>query len=93
MATLTLTFDKATYTKGELITATLAIAGADDVPSRTDTFPATGKVTLDGAVIQALAPFSVFTPAVTHTRTGHQVTAAGYTFTQSANPNVFTATA
>lgn len=93
MPTLTLTFDKPTYVKGEQITATLALAGADDVPARTDNFPATGKVTVDGAVIQATSPFSVFTPAVTHTRTGHQVTAAGYTFTQTANPNVFTATA
>ncbi len=84
MATATLTLDKASYAKGDKITATYAVAGADAT-----TTVITGSVTVDGAKVQ---------PATVSITVGHVITfaaptAAGVTFSATADPKVWTATA
>ena len=92
-AQLTLVLDKTVYTKGDTITATYKLTGADDVPAQTVPVPVAGSSVVDGQPISASGTINVTTPAVTHTRAFAAPTVAGVKLTATADPTVWTGTA
>lgn len=84
MATLTLTLSPANPAPGATVTATYAVSGAP--ADRVVTI--SGAATLDGAPLNASGTFTL-----THATLYTAPTAAGLTFTATADPKVWTAVA
>ena len=83
MATATLTLDKTAYSKGDKITATYTVVGADPITSTL-----TGSVVVDGVSLPESATITIQHAVVYAAPIG-----AGLTFAATADPHVWTATA
>lgn len=90
-ATLTLTLDKATYNKGDTITATYAVTN-DTVPPVVANEPITGSATIDGTPVTFAGTVAVSSPGV-HAHTFNPPLLNGVAFKATANPIVWTGTA
>ena len=87
MATLTLTLDKPSYSKGDKITATYGLTG-DDVPTTTSDVPVQGSATVDGQELTFSGTVKIVSPSM-HAHTFKPPVVNGQTFIATTNPLVW----
>lgn len=93
MATLNMTVTPNPAAAGQQVTATYDVVGADDVPASSRVIAIDGTTVVDGVELDADVQLTLTKPAVVHTREYLAPTAPGMTFSATADPRVWVATA